>query len=513
VLLPGGSISRYAADIEMISIASNFVKVNGFLAKDPETGLYQGDRPENITIQNCSVEGKVTITGIPGPANGPPAWSSHDAAGISSGAPSHVDRARALAPTKILFNNVVLIAVGSTPLYVRDGVTRFTLLNSRTTGQSGSDVGIYLDQESTENTILNSLLSVVTEKAWPKKAREQVALDAASYNFLVGNTVSQLDDGGFNLYRNCGEHGAIRYSTPSYNVIFGNRFNYRKYHQPILTDRRRYAVHLSSRNGAPSDGNDYCNDDRYAAGTVLPLMARAPIPPADLNFPRNIDTSFTTEHDNAHDNIVTGNEFLNRNPKPYIENNSAGYFNLTVGNREVSAFSTGKKACFSAWSFGRVLLHGNTENVWATFDGEPFCIGYTCNNGTLEPVVQPTCPEPGDAISVECRAEQDNNGCQNFLSCPLGQRVASVKAACNLELGTVTDADLASVPFGSVKVVTQSQNRDDGQCYVLSARRSSAGTSAVTINQDVRTVNIGCVERDSNGGDCHVRAEFTCEEL
>jgi hypothetical protein len=526
------SISNGGADLQMIQIRSNYP--HPFQTTDD--GMYALDgRPENIMIQNCSIEGRVRIAGLQG-AGDHLIESSHDTDDPEdrddNGEPRHVARARALAPTNILFRNVTLFGRGSSPLYVSAGVTRFTMVDSVVDGLSGRQPGIYFDAESTENTILNTRLSVRSNKRG-NIGREQLAVDSSSYNFIVGNRVSGLDDGGVNLYRNCGEHGTVRYTTPSYNVIVNNQFNYRKY-KLNQASRDRYAVHLSSRNGPYSPRtNPYCEHDRRLPG-VEPTYDQGgfPIYPIDTDFPNTFDTTFITDNDNAHDNIVTSNEFLNRPPKSYLKNSSK-LNNFTAGNREVRQFSSGNKACFSPLSFGRVLLHGNTERVrLPVFIGEgiPVCVQIGCSDGELQVVSDETdlaCPEPGTPIPVECRATQDNNGCQNILSCPLGQKVTSVKAACNLELGSVTDAELALVPAGNVRVVRVSDIPSDGACYVLGAS-ASTGTRPVTIQQTynlfqsgwpvtiplhngVRTVNIGCKEKDSSGGDCHVRAEFTCE--
>jgi hypothetical protein len=139
----------------------------------------------------------------------------------------------------------------------------------------------------------------------------------------------------------------------------------------------------------------------------------------------------------------------------------------------------------------------------------------------------------------------DNNGCSNVLSCPVGKRVVNIRAACNLESGSVSDSQLAGVPWGNVRVVKDSEtNVNNGKCYALSAAISSGTkflppqttwsvlerawhTNTYPLSQGpppspvevqvilpnapgVRSVNVGCSEKDSNGGDCHVRAEFTC---
>jgi len=503
----GGSvaISRWGREFEMIRIRSEQDVVGGDLVKDDQ-GYYMGRRPESIIIRDCTIEGATRIKGIQTRTH--VNKSSHDPQGLlGDGKPTHVARARAIAPTNIVFERVTMIAKKATPLYVHDGANRITVVDSTITGDAGAKPGIYFDQESTEITILNSKVSVKSEKDWPSNGREQFAMDATSYDFLVGNRVAQLDDGGSNLYRNCGEHSTIRYSTPSYNVIFGNQYVYKKFHQPILDDRKRYAVHLSSRNG----GKDYCSDDKYRTWLPPILDAEGNIVSyqADTDFPAGPDTSFSTVKDNAHDNIVTGNEFLNRAPKNYMKN-SSGLFNFTAGNREVREFSSGKKACFSPQSFGRVLNHGNTETVDWFINGDPACAHLTCDDGVLDIVEDISCPSRSDPIHFDCRTTDDNNGCQNFLSCPVGQKVKWAKAACNLETGPVTDDQLASVPPGNLKVVRRSDNLADGGCYVLGAALAD-GMVGVTPNPGVRTVNIACKEKDKNGGDCHVRAEFACE--
>ena len=519
--VPGPSIS-HDGDYEMIGIRSDMP--GGSLEKD-EAGLYVGDRPENIVVQNCMIGGHVRIQGISGRAR--VTASSHDFEGIEDGGPSHITRARALAPTNIVFYRVKIIGKGQeSPLYVADGVSRFVMVDSEITGRSGSKPGIYFDQESTENTILNSKIAVSIDK-WANRGREQLAMDATSYDFIVGNRISGLDDGGLSLYRNCGEHGTIRYSTPSYNVIFENEFVYKNYYRPRRDKKAKFAVHLSSRNGEYSKSNPYCELDRLLPGGEPTYVNGFPTYPINTAFPKTIDTTFVAQNDNAHDNIVTSNEFLNRPPKDYMKNDSKLY-NFTAGNREVRAFSSGNKACYSPLSFGGVLLHGNVERAVLPVEGEIPCVAVKCNNGQLEPVPDQTCSEPGDPIAVECRANDTNNGCQNFLSCPLGQRVTNVKAACNLENGSVTDAELASVPMGSVRVTRASDPpTSNGSCYVLNASLST-GTQSITVQKTetvynggwantiplengVRTVNIGCKEKDANGGDCHVRAEFTCE--
>jgi len=515
------SFSSSLGNTEILGIRSNMRIVDDIYQKDPATGFYEGARVEHVLVQNCTIAGKVVIAGLT--RSDRVEQASHDIQGlIGDGLPNFVERARHIAPRNITFHNVRLIGLKATPLYIHTGVSRFTMVDSIVDGHAGSDPGIYLSPETTENTILNTKLTVRSDSG--QRGREQVAVDGSSYNFLIGNTVSGLDDGGYVLFRNCGEQGPIRYNTPSYNVIARNKFIYDDYHLSDLS-RDRYAVWMSSRNGSYSKYNYYCYQDMYEPGTNR----------SDNAFPRDLDTSFSTAWDNAHDNIVTENEFLNRWPKDYIKSSSKLANFYSAGNHRAeytlvnrTGFSEDKRACYSPGSFGRVLLHGNSEIIHLMANGDPLCVEATCDDGHLETIGNVPCPAKTDPITVECRVHGSNDGCGNFKSCPLGTKVKSVKAACNLESGPVLYSDMRDTADGTVRVVTPSTKASDGVCYVLSQSISTGGKPLVVQQQlsweaangsqivtptdnGVRTVNVGCKEKDKDGGDCHVRAEFTCE--
>ena len=78
-----------------------------------------------------------------------------------------------------------------------------------------------------------------------------LAVDGSSYNLIINNWFSGLNNGGIYLYRNCGEGGTVRHATPSYNQIINNVFYYDEYigFNP--------SVFIGSRNGNRS----YCGDD------------------------------------------------------------------------------------------------------------------------------------------------------------------------------------------------------------------------------------------------------------
>jgi hypothetical protein len=224
-------------------------------------------RPENVTIKNCHVIGSVHIDSTMWQMYADDAHPDRfaDAKRRSRENDGYVEWVRNTAPTKISLENVVIEGVSRIPLYITQGVSYFSLINSEVTGFSNS-VGVYLDAESTHNTIKNNRIHVVTgPRSWPRKPREQMAIDGSSYNLILDNHFAELDDGGIYLYRNCGEKGVIRHSSPVSNTIVNNVFYYDRYFEgndPGL--RLDPAIWLGSRDGK-GRYSEYCGDDRGEA--------------------------------------------------------------------------------------------------------------------------------------------------------------------------------------------------------------------------------------------------------
>lgn len=126
--------------------------------------------------------------------------------------------------------------------------------------------------------------------------------------------------------------------------------------------------------------------------------------------------------------------------------------------------------------------------------------------GQLECSPTPASP---NLFEFECRTLNSNAGCSKRISCPAGMVVSSVKAACNLEFGDVSDAQLANTSDGVVRVVSVSDVPDDGRCQVASTAVST-GQASIQGTQGADAITLSCHEHDENGGDCHVRALVTC---
>lgn len=199
-------------------------------------GVAEWDRPSDIRIRNCSVEGPIRIWGMG--RNG-----QAKALKLSSRRLGHIERAQAAAPTRVSIVGSRLEAHGGTPLYLGPGVTETTLQGSSITGEATA-IAVYLDAESARNTLADNSFDIRT-------GREVIAVDGSAHNRITGNRFRIAWRGGVYLYRNCGEGGTIRHQTPSFNTISGNRFSYRfPLHLP--------AVSVGARDWWPQL---YCGDD------------------------------------------------------------------------------------------------------------------------------------------------------------------------------------------------------------------------------------------------------------
>ena len=83
------------------------------------------------------------------------------------------------------------------------------------------------------------------------KKKEVIAIDGSYKNIISHNTFERIDNGGIFLYRNCGEGGVIRHSTPSENLIIDNVFYTSSKNKPaIFIGSREREAHTS-----------FCDDD------------------------------------------------------------------------------------------------------------------------------------------------------------------------------------------------------------------------------------------------------------
>jgi hypothetical protein len=426
---------------------------------------------ENVTVKNCNVDGRIRVGGYGGETH----WEA-----------DHTERIQRRSPRNITFDRLTITADGKDPFYVFSGALRVTLKNSRIRGKSDG-VAIYLDAESAGHVIQNNGIGVHTDK------REQIAIDGSARNLIVGNYFSQLDDGGIFIYRNCGEKGAIRHQFPADNVILDNIFYYDRY------SGFASAVAIASRQD--KSGIGYCGDDDL---------------PGAPEIGSNLD-----DEDHAYRTVVAQNRFIGR--KPSLTN---GDFDAEPGllfvnddpsyvfdNVQENGAENRDSACYVPTGYPEPFLaHGKSI---AMFDGGsgPRCTGQrlTCNDGTLTSapaICASALPSQVTVVPFGCSAESNDTGCNGQIACPSGMTAGAIKAACNLEYGSVTDEELSKTPWSFAGVVRRSDEILEGVCRVGNVDVSEYG-ARLGVSPNAR-IAFSCREKDDNRGDCNIRGALAC---
>lgn len=367
-----------------VTVECNGARINGFGTPNHKPGVNwamveirssAAGRAQNITLRNCKIDGSVSIH----------LGDFFDYA-ESMRRSGHTERVRNLAPRGILFDNVTITGKGYIPLYLFPGVSEFQLLNSEIKGTTNA-VNIYLDAESFRNTFRNNSIHATLTG----NSREVMAIDGSSDNVIVNNHFSSLHRGGIYLYRNCGESGTIRHSTPSNNIIVNNVFNYDKYRGSCP------AVYVGSRSNGiglePGEKTDDCQKVKDYCGK-------------DKGFPFG---SSASDLDHAQFNVVMQNQIVKRSVRDMIragrpDPNSPNY---VQHNQTVTKAIERKAGCFVKDGFEKdFILHGQFINRF-NLDGEPVCTGYryTCNDGALTKSRDLTCAAKkiGDVLKLETR--------------------------------------------------------------------------------------------------------------
>ncbi|MCL1127556.1 hypothetical protein [Shewanella surugensis] len=174
------------------------------------------------------------------------------------------------------------------------------------------------------------------------------------------------------------------------------------------------------------------------------------------------NTSSTDDNDNASYNSVRYNQFLDREPLYYIKfgantNDTSLNESTTYANIRVSQFRGG------------------------------------------------TVPSIED---FDCLIYGNSSGCYKYITCPSNKVNASVKAACNLEYGTVSSSDVPL--WGHIDVIRQSDNTSSSECYVNGVSINTENRHTHVGGSYGNATYVGCKEQDNNGGDCHIKGQQIC---
>ncbi len=422
---------------------------------------YNGDgtwsRPVNVTVKNCRVRGMVQTSGMRNVGDELIYTESSYLAG-------HTARVQAASPRGIVFDNLVVDGTGvKDPFYIGSGTTYSSILNSEIKG-SISGVPLYLDAESGHNRIENNYIHAVTSH------REQMAVDGSAHNKILRNFFSGLNHGGIYLYRNCGEKGVVRHQSPRRNEIINNSFYYNHY------DGDLPSVWLGSRNEDPPG---YCSlDAGYGVGSSA----------SNLDYARY--------------NVVAESQIYKLSVGKMIRNDdSPNYF----FNNETVAISVSRPSgCFLSFGGSRqtFISHGET---YAYRISETTGVLYACDDNRVSASIL-----PAEKVTFGCRVTGSNAGCSGTRACPAGKQLMSVRTACNLEYGPVSDAELAATSWDRIQVVRASDNVSDGRCWVSSVSLSSGIKDSFPALGTATSFAYGCREHDENGGDCAIRGEALC---
>ena len=514
------------ADKDMIEVRSRKYKDKPKDDLNYEKEPWKWERPQNVTIKNCNIIGSVRVWGMATNGEGNPKEYLDKEICIpmtvpqrcqklekpnsnelkkSSRTPGHAGRVQANAPKNIVFDNVTITGVGRNPFYLSPGVTYTTLINSTMNGKSDK-VAIYLDAESAYNTIKNNSINVVTAKdKWEKvpgmtsRGWPLIAIDGSAGNKIMNNKFSSLNHGGIYLYRNCGEGGIIRHTTPSHNEIINNIFYYNKY------NGSKPAIYFGSRDYGRLQRLGHCNDD-----DGKPFGSSA------------------SEKDYARHNVVMHNQFYKRKilvqsgqPFPTVreaqisdlvktKNPKVNAPNFIEHNQMVTPQTVVEKrraGCYLPDASPNFLLDGRSLDTLKDSGNKACLTQSSCTDGELSRSNASDCRV--NKVDFSCQVSGNNKGCQKVVACPSGKKIVGAKAACNLEFGTVSSNALRPILINLIKVIKASDKVSAGSCHV-GGNKLQSGQKEITINKSSPSVAIGCKEHDENGGDCHIKGTLYC---
>jgi hypothetical protein len=461
------------------AFATKMVQIVSDNCRTLPNGEPQCVRPTGITLRNLRIRGSVAISADPDfnpPDNG------------------YARLFRLNAPANILFDRVTITGQGlpcdpatssadCNLLYLFAGVSHFRMIDSEINGSVGKQaVALYLDDLAFRNTFRRNVFSAETD------SREMIAIDSSSENLFVNNRIHVSRVGGIFLYRNCGEGGTARRGTPSHNTLINNVFTF-----DVGTVFPAIAVgarnsHDTEKNDCPPnavDPNPFYDLARFNA--VMQNQVQFP-----LAIPQTLARSLTVAK-------LFGVGQAQVNTPNFIKENEL-----------VRQAVPRRAGCFVDKGYPDFLRDGQFVNVFHNDEGEPFCTGfrYTCRDGELARSADASCrARPITSTRAQCVASASNKGCRNVVTAPRGTTLIGFKAACNLEFGEVSPADVDQVPANLVKVLRASDKTSDGRC-TFGGTTVSTGETAVGGILGRDSVSFGCGENDANGGDCQIKVRL-----
>jgi len=191
------------------------------------------------------------------------------------------------------------------------------------------------------------------------------SLNLNSNNKIMNNWFSGLNRGGIYLYRNCGETGVSRHSTPENNKIINNIFYYNKY------KGSKPSIYLGSWDGKQR----YCDKDSdsdYGSGVSDLDYARYNVVMQNQIYKLPVNKMIRTKNKTVNSpNYIGYNQTVTK--KTVVTNRLAGcYVPQNYGYKGYFILHEQSIVAFKKNSKGQTISHGKK---------------YTCNDGDL--IMQP----------------------------------------------------------------------------------------------------------------------------
>lgn len=453
---------------------------------------------------------------------------------------SPANKIRQLSPSQISLVNINVRNTKNAGIYIQNSVTKVDITQSKTLY---TRVGLYLDFGTRDISVRNTCfiypgtpdpLSKITEEEF--SGREAVAVDASANNVFRNNIIYRAKTGGFHLYKNCWEHFDAHLKDPKRQAQYPRRqrSDNNMIRDNIFVGGQSGEIGVSLAHRAwkeyffinPVSEPMRCGDTTYKKPTPVTGgkekrtyqdFARGNVVQENTFFNMETPISILDDGNEVKNNVFRGSKSLmmvavghSKDP----EYRGRGLRDIKITNNLSLLTKVDSKKLIVAKGSPAVSSSGNTHKAPSSISvPKPTPTPKPTPVPTPKPTPTPTPAPQASIVKFSCAKEGSNDGCTKTVNCPAGKKVHAVRAACDLEAGKVTDAQVTGTSWNQLKIVKASDNVTDGTCSVSMAGKTAAlssGTRAINI-YSATSIGIFCREKDGNGGDCEIRGELRCE--
>jgi parallel beta-helix repeat protein len=446
------------------------------------------------------------------------------------------DSLRARSPINILISNVETFQNRNSGIYVGAYVVGSIIEKSLIKRTGG--VGVYLEYGSQRNILRensfidNGYRSLIDPPLEKVSFREGLAVDSSAFNIIENNTFSGNAAGGIYLYKNCYEKfsenkGVPRTQASHHNIIRGNRFSNSRIGVWVAARQHRNLVAWDCGDKSPYTGE---NEKKYFLDYAHDNLIESNIFSSMAKFDNSIGVRIEDDNTVVRGNIFRG-AFNYINVGTYLRNKELrqpvlGTVIIGNGTAVRSGFSSlvsfhdgslpisnlnenNPKICIAPW--GSAILEGASVEAYEVGAHSSVCKKQIrhCANGELSGNFKyKTCKlKPTYERFFSCFRTGSNDECTKQIACNAGDTIYAVKAACNLEWGSVAKSQVNKLSPNTLSVI-RSSNRPNSICEI--------GLTNITAGSEMvdpilkNSVNVKCGDQEMNGGDCHIYGVATC---